>query len=86
MLILHGETDRQIAPIEATKLSAAFRSGGNTRVTVRTFPQTNHLFVADSSGAFRDAAGNLAYASLPSLHVRREVLGAIADWLSAQLP
>jgi dipeptidyl aminopeptidase/acylaminoacyl peptidase len=85
VLILQGETDRQIAPSEATKLSAAFRSGGNTRVTVRTFPETNHLFVADPSGAFRDAAGNLAYASLPSLHVRREVLGAIADWLSAQL-
>jgi uncharacterized protein len=85
VLILQGETDRQVAPNEATKLSAAFRSGGNTRVTVRTFPETNHLFVADPSGAFRDAAGNLAYASLPSLHVRREVLGAIAEWLSAQL-
>ncbi|MEP6492489.1 MAG: alpha/beta fold hydrolase [bacterium] len=85
VLILHGETDRQIALSEATKLGAAFRSGGNTGVTVRTFPETNHLFVADPSGAFRDAAGTLAYASLPSLRVRREVLGAIADWLSVQL-
>ncbi|HTE47663.1 MAG TPA: alpha/beta fold hydrolase [Gemmatimonadaceae bacterium] len=85
VLILHGETDRQIAVSEATKLSAAFRAGGNVDVTMRTFPETNHLFVADPSGAFRDAAGNVAYASLLSLRVRREVLGVIADWLSARL-
>jgi len=49
------------------------------------FPATNHLFLADSSGAFADASGALSYAKLPSLHVRPEVLGAIADWLSDRL-
>lgn len=76
-LILQGETDRQVPAAEAEKLAAAFRAGGNTSVTVRLFPATNHLFVADSSGGF-------AYSKLPSLRVRREVLGAIADWLTVQ--
>jgi dienelactone hydrolase len=78
VLILQGETDRQVPATEADKLASAFRSAGNRSVTVRTFPATNHLFVADSTGGFD-------YARLPSLHVRPEVLGAIADWLATQL-
>ena len=77
VLILQGATDRQVPPSEADKLAAAFRAGGNSRVTVRVFPATNHLFVADATGSFD-------YGKLPSLHVRPEVLGAIADWLSEQ--
>ena len=77
VLILQGATDRQVPASEAEKLAAAFRAGGNSRVTVRVFPQTNHLFVADATGGFD-------YGKLPSLHVRPEVLGAIADWLSDQ--
>ncbi len=76
-LILQGATDRQVPAVEAEKLAAAFRAGGNTSVTVRLFPATNHLFVADPAGGFD-------YSKLPSLHVRREVLGAIADWLTVQ--
>ena len=78
VLILQGMTDRQVPPSEADKLAAAFRAGGNRDVTVRSFPATNHLFVADPVGSFE-------YAKLPSLHVRPEVLGAVADWLSARL-
>lgn len=77
VLILQGATDRQVPPSEADKLAAAFRAGGNSRVTVRVFPATNHLFVADATGSFD-------YGKLPSLRVRPEVLGAIADWLSEQ--
>jgi uncharacterized protein len=77
VLILQGATDHQVPASEAGKLAAAFRAGGNSRVTVRVFPQTNHLFVADATGGFD-------YGKLPSLHVRPEVLGAIADWLSEQ--
>jgi uncharacterized protein len=84
VLILQGETDTQVPPSEAATLAAAFREGGNTHVTVRMFPETNHLFLADPSGAFYDAQGHMRYGTLPSLHVRPEVLGAIADWLSAQ--
>jgi pimeloyl-ACP methyl ester carboxylesterase len=77
VLILQGATDRQVPPSEAEKLASALRAGGNTRVAVRVFPQTNHLFVADATGSFN-------YGTLPSLRVRPEVLGAIADWLSEQ--
>jgi dienelactone hydrolase len=75
VLILHGETDHQVPASEAERLATAFRTAGNRSVTVRRFPETNHLFVADASGGFD-------YAKLPSLRVRREVLGAIADWLA----
>ena len=77
VLILQGETDHQVPLPEAEKLAAVFRAGASSSVTVRTFPATNHLFVADETGSFD-------YAKLPSFRVRREVLGAIADWLSAQ--
>jgi len=85
VLIVQGETDRQVPPAQAQLLANAFRSGGNRDVTVRMFPATNHLFLADSSGAFADATGALRYTKLPSLHVRPEVLGTIADWLSDRL-
>jgi len=77
VLILQGATDRQVPASEAEKLASAFRAGGNSRVTVRLFPATNHLFVADPTGGFD-------YGKLPSLRVRPEVLGAIADWLDTQ--
>lgn len=76
-LILQGETDHQVPASEAAKLAAALRAGGNSSVTVRLFPETNHLFVADKIGGF-------SYENLPSLRVRKEVLGAIADWLTTQ--
>lgn len=75
VLILQGATDHQVTPEQADTLAAAFRAGGNHDVTERVFPNTDHLFIADSSG---QPAG---YSSLPSHSVRPEVLGAIADWL-----
>jgi len=85
VLILQGETDRQVPPAEAERLAAAFRAGVMPRVTVRMFPSTNHLFVEDPNGAFADATGRLRYPTLPSLHVRKDVLGVIAEWLSKNL-
>jgi pimeloyl-ACP methyl ester carboxylesterase len=75
VLILQGETDHQVPVPEAEKLASAFRAAGNPSVTVRLFPETNHLFVADKIGGF-------SYEKLPSLAVRKDVLGSIADWLS----
>lgn len=85
VLILQGETDRQVPPAEAERLGGAFRAGVSPSVTVRMFPATNHLFVEDSSGAFADATGRLRYPMLPSLRVRKDVLGVIADWLAKEL-
>ncbi len=79
VLILQGATDHQVTPEQADTLAAALRAGGNRDVTERDFPATDHLFLADPSGE------STGYAALPSKSVRPEVLGAIADWVSARL-
>ena len=79
VLILQGATDRQVTPDQAPALAAAFRAGGNRDVTMRIFPSTDHLFLADVTG---NPSG---YATLPSKSVRPDVLGAIADWLATKL-
>jgi len=79
VLILQGGTDRQVTPEQANELAAAFRAGGNRDVTVKIFPETDHLFLADPNG---NPSG---YPRLPSKNVRPEVLGLIADWLAARL-
>jgi len=79
VLLLQGETDRQVSAEQVDELAAAFKAAGNRDVTVRKLPATNHLFLSDPSG---DPAG---YAALPSSQVPRETLGLIADWLAAKL-
>lgn len=79
VLILQGETDHQVTPEQADTLSAALRGAGNKDVTVKKFPDTDHLFLADPSGL----PGG--YSALPDKHVRRTVLGALADWLTVKL-
>jgi alpha-beta hydrolase superfamily lysophospholipase len=79
VLLLQGETDRQVSAVQVDELAAAFKAAGNRDVTVHKLPATNHLFLADPSG---DPAG---YARLPSSEVPRATLGLIADWLAARL-
>ena len=79
VLILQGGTDRQVTADQAEKLGAAFQAGGNKDVTVRVFPDHNHLFITDPSGNPQD------YARLPSNKVDPVVLGVIADWLARKL-
>jgi dipeptidyl aminopeptidase/acylaminoacyl peptidase len=78
VLILHGEKDYQVPVAEAQKVAAAIRSGGNSDVTVRTFPSTNHLFLGDANAGFN-------YAILPSYELKPEILGVLADWLVSRL-
>jgi hypothetical protein len=79
VLILQGETDRQVPVSEARALAAALRAAGNRRVTLRTFPGMNHLLVEDPSG------NPMGYTTLPSHAVRKDLLGALADWLAKTL-
>ncbi len=74
VLILQGDTDQQVTPEQADTLAATMRRAGNRAVTLRRFPATNHLFLADSSGS---PAG---YTTLNAMKVRQDVLGALADW------
>ena len=79
VLVVQGETDRQVEPAQADELAAALRAGGNRRVTVRRIPATNHLFLADPSG---NPAG---YTALPDTRVSAGILGIMADWLAREL-
>ena len=56
-------------------IAAILKGSGNTRVTLRHFPATNHLFLVDPSGA----PGG--YTALKDTKLRREVLGALAEWV-----
>jgi hypothetical protein len=79
-LILQGATDRQVPQENAEMLAALIRSGGNKDVTVRIFPATDHLFLADSTGDFRDQ-----YSHVKSNQVSPVILGTMADWLVREL-
>jgi alpha-beta hydrolase superfamily lysophospholipase len=79
VLLLQGETDRQVSAEQVDELAAAFKASGNRDVTVHKLAATDHLFLADPSG---DPAG---YATLPSIQVPATTLGLIADWLASRL-
>ena len=79
VLVLQGETDRQVTADQADELAAAFRAGGNRDVTAKVFAGANHLFLPDAVG---NPSG---YAQLASKTVRADVLGVIAEWLTARL-
>jgi hypothetical protein len=79
VLILQGENDRQVTAEQAPILEQAFRAGGNQDVTMRTYPATNHLFLADPDG---NPAG---YPGLPTTTIRPEVLRDLAEWLVRRL-
>lgn len=75
VLVLQGGTDMQVTPEQADTVVAVLKAAGNTRVTAKTFRETNHLFVPDPSGV------PTTYSKLKDYHVRREVLGTLADWI-----
>jgi pimeloyl-ACP methyl ester carboxylesterase len=81
VLVLQGSTDRQVPAEQATELAAAIRAGGDEDVTVRVFPDLDHLFLHDPVGT----AGLAEYAALPSKEVPEEVLTTLGDWLQKRL-
>jgi dipeptidyl aminopeptidase/acylaminoacyl peptidase len=78
VLIMQGELDMQVTHEQADTIAAVLRSSGNSNVTLKKFPMTNHLFVTDASGMPQ------GYGSLTNTHVRKDVLGALADWAVLQ--
>ena len=76
VLILQGGDDQQVIAAETPLLEAAFRSGGNTDVTARVFPQLNHLFILQPGG---DPSG---YAMLATNLASPAVLGMAVDWIA----
>ncbi|MGH7471823.1 MAG: alpha/beta hydrolase family protein [Longimicrobiales bacterium] len=78
VLILQGATDQQVTADQAEVLGAALRQAGNRDVTVRVFPDRNHLFLPDPV----NPAG---YVRAPSGRIGPEVMGEIAEWLVARM-
>ena len=78
-LILQGATDQQVTAVQAEDLGKAFRSGGNKDVTVKVFPNANHLFIEDPSG---NPAG---YSALKTGYIRGDVMESLVAWLKTKL-
>jgi len=79
ILILQGALDRQVTAEQARMLEEAARRAGNRDVTVRVFPNLNHLFLQARTGAETE------YANLETYGLGEDVLQAIADWLQVKL-
>jgi dienelactone hydrolase len=79
ILVLHGALDRQVAADQAKTIEQAARAAGNRDVTVRVFPNLNHLFLPAKTGAFSE------YSTLETNVVSDEVLKPLGDWLTAKL-
>ena len=75
VLILQGGDDQQVIASEAKMLETTFRAAGNRDVTMKVFPELNHLFI-------RQPGGNPAgYTSLTSNVVVPEVIGTLVEWV-----
>nr|HQU74775.1 prolyl oligopeptidase family serine peptidase [Calditrichia bacterium] len=75
VLAINGEKDLQVPPREnLAAIEKALRDAGNKGVTVREFPQLNHLFQHAQSGAPSE------YATLEETF-SEEVLTFMKDWI-----
>lgn len=77
VLIVHGETDRQVTLDQAEILADAFRAAGNTDVTVELFEDVNHLLLRDPDGS------PSGYSRLIDRNVSPELLETLAGWIDA---
>jgi uncharacterized protein len=75
VLILQGGDDQQVIATEARTLESTFKSAGNRDVTLRVFPDLNHLFIYQPGG---NPSG---YTSLTSNLAVPESIGALAEWV-----
>ena len=64
---------------QAPLLERAFRDGGNTDVTMRVYPATNHLFVADPDG---NPSG---YPGLKNVTLNPEMVRTLVEWVVKRL-
>ncbi|MDT4896787.1 MAG: uncharacterized protein QOH25_1864 [Acidobacteriota bacterium] len=79
ILVLHGALDRQVTADQAEMIAQAARAAGNKKVTVRVFPNLNHLFLPAKTGAFSE------YSTLETSIVGDDVLKTLGDWLEMKL-
>ncbi len=78
VLALDGSKDLQVPPAEnLAAISAALKAGGNADVTIKEFPNLNHLFQTCTTGSPSE------YAKIPET-MAPIALTTISDWISAQ--
>jgi len=74
-LALNGEKDLQVACREnLDAIEAALKEGGNRSVTVKAFPDLNHLFQTCTTGAVTEYG-------LIKQTIAPEVLHVVSDWI-----
>jgi fermentation-respiration switch protein FrsA (DUF1100 family) len=76
MLVLQGERDYQVQMGEFAAWQKAF--SGEARVTLRSFPKLNHLFIPGSGSTLSAPAEYTVQG-----HVSEDVIEAISSWISA---
>lgn len=79
VLLLHGDTDRQVPPAQADELAAVLRRNGVGPVEVQHLRDTDHLLLPDRDG---DPQG---YVRLAERRVRADVIGATTHFLSVHM-
>ncbi len=78
VLALNGEKDLQVPPKEnLTAIKSALESGGNTNVTIKEFPNLNHLFQESTTGSPSE------YADIDQT-ISPIVLQEMLTWIKAQ--
>ena len=77
VLALNGEKDVQVAPENLAVIEKAVRQGGSNKVTVKEFPNMNHLFQTCKTGAIDE------YATI-ELTIDPIVLAEISGWVLKQ--
>ena len=77
VLIVQGGDDQQVIAAEALTLEKTFKSAGNPDVTMRVFPELNHLFIHQPGG---NPSG---YGALTSNLAAPDVVGTVAQWVRA---
>lgn len=78
VLILQGALDRQVTADQAALLERAAREAGNRDVTLRVFPNLNHLFLPARTGAWSE------YSTLTTTALSTDLLDALGTWLKAR--
>jgi dipeptidyl aminopeptidase/acylaminoacyl peptidase len=80
-LVLHGDKDSHVPVTHSEMVAHAMRTNGNNDVTVRIFPDHNHLFLKDPIGRISGYADLLWHTN----QVSEDVISTIVGWLSDQL-
>jgi len=75
VLAIYGQQDVQVPPVQSVgPLRAALRRAGNEDVTIRVFPQLNHLMQTATTGAIEE------YGTITET-ISPQVLDTITSWL-----